>query len=81
MRRNDIIHIIEPHFQPYGRIISKVDDDHFKVVTCFRDVSIRHRDELVIRNDYKGHWWLDRFYRMPTLRKLKQMAWKYHENR
>lgn len=80
MKRNDICYRKDDIM--YGRINRKIDADHFEVIDCGRFVSILHRDDIVLINDYNGYW-SNRgskppvFIRMSSLRKLKQRAARY----
>lgn len=81
LKRNDIVGEKEPNgfFAPYGRIIKRVDSDHVLVVDCNKDLTIYQDVDLDIFNDYKGyHDCRNRYRRMSSLRKLKQMASRYH---
>lgn len=87
MKRNDICYRTQDAhagcFVPYGRISRRIDADHFEVIDSGRFVTILHRDEITLVDDYKGYWDdcgnRPRFVRMATLRKLKQMASYYHK--
>lgn len=87
LRRNDIVRQKKDGWF-YGRVWKRVDDDHVVVICCGKHITTYRDDELEVHNDYKGKWSQsfdgqvrDRypvFYRMPTLRKLKQRASGYH---
>jgi hypothetical protein len=78
MRRNDVVEVGKPDlYNFYGRIIS-VRGDQAYVVCC----GAHHRwmpvSELRV-SDYRGYQdhHTGRFRRMPSLRRLKQMAARY----
>lgn len=87
LRRNDIVRQKKDGWF-YGRVWKRVDDDHVVVICCGKHITTYRDDELEVHNDYKGKWSQsfdgqvrDRypvFYRMPTLRELKQYAACYH---
>lgn len=92
MKRNDVVFV----GSFYGRINRKVDDEHYEIVDAGRYFRILHVSEFEHTPEYKGKWssWNHRdefvpdnpkFYRMHSLRKLKQLAarfdkkvWKKH---
>lgn len=81
MRRNDVVLVGKPDlYRFYGRIVSV--GELIEVVDCGRNRRFMPADELE-PTDYKGRDEYDwkggggRFLRMPTLRKLKQMAARY----
>lgn len=86
VKRNAIVGDREAMIGSYGRVSRVLDAEHVEVIDCgrmFRKVRIA---DLAIANDYRGYW-DDRgplrerhpvFVRMPSLRKLKQMALRYN---
>ena len=56
MRRNDIVLVGKPDlYNFYGRIVEKIDDEHYKVVDCGRACGIWHYTDLTLANNYKGY--------------------------
>jgi hypothetical protein len=81
MRRNDIVMESKGEgWSPYGRINRRVGDK-WEVIDCMRNISLYAETELNVCNDYKGfhEHYNERFIRMPTLRRLKQMAARYNK--
>jgi hypothetical protein len=86
MKRNDVVTLPADggHWLPYGRINRKVGDK-FEVIYCDRNVRLHDPSELEVII-YKGRWdrhfiageWFEYWMKMPTLRKLKQMASGYN---
>jgi hypothetical protein len=54
MKRYDIVLIGNDMFSFYGRIVSKVDNEHFMVADCGKTFTSRHISELEVKNEYKG---------------------------
>lgn len=68
---------------PYGRVSRFIDHDHVEVIDCGRFITVYHIDDLEVITNYTGYWRhiVDSkgyeyaiHVRMPSLRKLKQMA-------
>ena len=56
MRRNDIVLVGKPDlYNFYGRIVEKIDDEHYKVVDCGRNYGVWHYSDLTLSNEYKGY--------------------------
>lgn len=82
MKRNDIVLIGDDNqFLFYGRIVKVLPNDYFLTIDCGKYCFIIHKDSLKLDNNYKGFTdkYTKRFIRMPTLRKLKQMASQYNK--
>ena len=73
---------------PYGRVIRFINDEYVEVIDTIKNITTYHIDELIVV-DYKGYWessdiqgsLRERFpiyHRMPSMRKLKQIASGYH---
>lgn len=80
MKRNDVVLVDKNMYRFYGRVNRKIDDDHYEVIYCGRNWGIIHVSELELDNSYKGkpRWGQPEIFdRMPSLRKLKQMAAYY----
>jgi len=88
LRRNDVVcnKNGDGPWVPYGRVNRRIDDGHVEVIDTQRYMEI-YADYELERIDYVGRWDdqysdLRREYpiyiRMPTLRKLKQMAGRYN---
>lgn len=52
MKRNDVV--LVGHF--YGRIVRKVDDEHYQVICCGKCNRVYHVSEIEHTPDYKGFW-------------------------
>lgn len=84
MKRNDIVICKnDDYWRPYGRIWKKGVGDHFIIINCMREVLAIKEKDLEVNNEYDGFWGTsgngcstERFQRMPSLRRLKQMASK-----
>lgn len=85
MKRNDIVYYNKDDcFKPYGRINKTVSDTHVQVIDCGKFVRILPICDLTLVENYTGYWYCsgngcatERFHRMPTLRRLKQMTARY----
>lgn len=77
MKRNDVVLVgpIDMH-NFYGRINRMIDDQFAEVIYCGRNWGVKRIVDLKV-DDYKGYIEDGRYHRMPTLRKLKQMAARY----
>lgn len=75
MKRNDVVLVGKPDmYNFYGRINRMVDSYHAEVICCGKHFQIYPIYDLRLDNAYKGN----EHGRMPTLRKLKQMASQYN---
>lgn len=74
MRRNDIV-LVGPKdmYNFYGRINRIINEELVEVIYCGRNWGIKKICDLELAS-YKGYFDKGRLIRMPTLRKLKQMA-------
>jgi hypothetical protein len=81
MRRNTIVRNKNDNgpWSPFGRVTRRIDATHVEVIDCGKIVRICDVADLEVHNEYKGfrNAHNGRFYRMPTLRRLKQMAARY----
>lgn len=79
-RRNDIVRPNKDGYF-YGRVVRRIDDTHVQVIDCGSMIT-DYADTDLIAEDYKGYWRDGRtvFVRMPTLRRLKQMAAYYRDD-
>jgi hypothetical protein len=79
MRRNDVVLVGKPDmWNFYGRINRILDEAHAEVICCGKHVRRMPMTDLTVDNEYKGYAHEgERFRRMPTLRRLKQMAARY----
>lgn len=86
MKRNDIVGDRDAQWVMYGRVNRVLDAEHVEVIDCgrmFRKVRI---SDLEVFNDYRGFWDTSGrvrerypvFIRMPSLRRLKQMALRHN---
>jgi len=80
LRRNDVV-LVRPDqmYSFYGRVVRMIDPDHAEVICCGKHCETYPLSDLKGDNAYKGY--VDRrgvWNRMPTLRKLKQMAAFYN---
>lgn len=82
MRRNDVVLVGKPDmWNFYGRINRLVGCDRAEVIYCGRNWGEFVLADLRLANDYRGYTDHNgRFERMPSLRKLKQMAARYDKN-
>ncbi len=75
-------------WSPYGRINRYMGDGKWEIILCTKHIEVHDEANLEVQ-DYKGRWEKRSFYadeanasyyfmRMPTLRKLKQMAAYYN---
>jgi hypothetical protein len=85
MKRNDIVLVDKGSPQRlYGRIIRIIDSEHAEIIDCGKFCRILHKDTFEIDNDYSGYWMFhngkERWYWMPTIRKLKQITAFYNPN-
>lgn len=76
MKRNDIVLVKSNGMHSfYGRVNRVIAADLVEVICCGKHCETYRLSELELDNDYSGYsdsrgvW-----FRMPTLRKLKQMA-------
>jgi hypothetical protein len=81
-KRNDVVFEKKPEcgFTLYGRINRILSATEIEVIDCGKFFTVYRPDQLE-KIEYKGYWWKYgdklRFNRMPSLRKLKQMAARY----
>lgn len=83
MKRNDIVVETDEKaagapWTPYGRVNKVIDETHVEVIDCFRDITVYDVKDLKVVENYKGRFDNGHLRRMPSLRKLKQMAFCYH---
>jgi hypothetical protein len=79
MRRNDVVLVGRDRmYSFYGRINRILDDGHAEVICCGKHCQAVPMSDLVVDKNYKGYSVNGLWNRMPTLRKLKQMAARYN---
>jgi hypothetical protein len=79
MRRNDVVLVGRDRmYSFYGRINRILDDAHAEVICCGKHCQAVPMSDLVVDKNYKGYSDNGLWNRMPTLRKLKQMAARYN---
>ena len=81
MKRNDVVLVGKPDLHNfYGRVNRVLPGGRYHVVYCGSNHGIFLGSELH-PSDYTGYYneFYGRYFRMPTLRKLKQSASRYDQ--